>query len=84
MSHSRIGARPWRTALATAALLAGVAVAPATAQSPATSGGALVSPNCGTEPVELLAYFETGFDLPTKLSDGVHQAVPERDLEHPQ
>ena len=69
--HSRaLRARSWRTAFATSALLAGVMVAPVSAQSPApaASGGALVSPNCGTEPVQLLAYFETGFDLPTRSS----------------
>lgn len=27
------------------------------------------TPNCGTEPVTLNAYFETGFDLPFKLSE---------------
>ena len=39
-------------------------------------------PDCGTDPVELNAYFETGFDLPFKLVRGVHQAVPERHLGH--
>ncbi len=34
--------------------------------SAATDAGA---PSCGTEPVELRAYFETGFDLPFELAD---------------
>ena len=43
----------------------------------------MVTPNCGTEPVELLAYFETGFPIAAGSRRRVHQAVPERHLEHP-
>ncbi len=79
MFHSRaLRARSWRTAFATSALLAGVLVAPVSAQSPApaASGAAMASPNCGTDPVQLLAYFETGFDLPTKLSEEFTKQFP--------
>jgi raffinose/stachyose/melibiose transport system substrate-binding protein len=37
------------------------------ASSPTTA--AAEAPDCGTEPVELNAYFETGFDLPFELSE---------------
>ena len=33
-------------------------------------------PTCGTDPVELNAYFETGFDLPFKLSDEFTKQFP--------
>ena len=33
-------------------------------------------PICGTDPVELNAYFETGFDLPFKLSDEFTKQFP--------
>ena len=33
-------------------------------------------PNCGTDPVELNAYFETGFDLPFKLSEEFTKQFP--------
>ncbi|MCZ4345431.1 extracellular solute-binding protein [Devosia neptuniae] len=35
----------------------------------ATAGTALAAPSCGTDPVVLNAYFETGFPLPTRLAD---------------
>ena len=49
------------------------AAAPSTAPSAgaasdAPSASAAAGPTCGTEPVTLNAYFETGFDLPFKLS----------------
>ncbi|MEO8608856.1 MAG: ABC transporter substrate-binding protein [Chloroflexota bacterium] len=34
------------------------------------------TPSCGTEPVTLNAYFETGFDLPFKLSDEFAKQYP--------
>lgn len=71
MNHAR-GARPMVTALATAALVAGVLAAPVGAQSPAASG----SPSCGTEPVELLAYFETGFPFQQALADEFTKQFP--------
>ena len=73
MTHSRYGARPWWTALATAALIAGVLAAPTAAQSPAAP---MVSPNCGTDPVELLAYFESGFTLPQELAKEFTKQFP--------
>jgi raffinose/stachyose/melibiose transport system substrate-binding protein len=73
VSHSRHRARPWGTALATAVLMAGALVAPVSAQG---SAAPLVSPNCGTDPVKLLAYFETGFDLPTALSTEFTKQFP--------
>jgi len=57
--------------------------APATAaptQVPATQAPTAVppaaTPNCGTQPVVLNAYFETGFDLPFKLSDEFTKEYP--------
>ena len=41
------------------------------------------APTCGTDPVTLKTYIETGFPLPKALSRRVHEAVPERDLRHP-
>ena len=57
----------------------------ASATAPAASGGtsasptgsaAAAGPNCGTDPVELNAYFETGFDLPFKLSEEFTRQYP--------
>jgi raffinose/stachyose/melibiose transport system substrate-binding protein len=44
------------------------ATAAATAAPTATTAPTAVVPNCGTAPVVLNGYFETGFDLPFKLS----------------
>jgi raffinose/stachyose/melibiose transport system substrate-binding protein len=60
------------------------ATAPASAAAPSESAGAAPSgsaaaaagPNCGTDPVKLNAYFETGFDLPFKLSDEFTKQFP--------
>ncbi len=41
------------------------------AQSAATAVATQSAPTCGTAPVTLNAYFETGFDLPFKLSDEI-------------
>src|SRR4051794_24871369 len=41
--------------------------------SPSTAAG---GPDCGTDPVTLSAYFETGFDLPFKLSDEFTKQYP--------
>jgi raffinose/stachyose/melibiose transport system substrate-binding protein len=43
--------------------------------SPSTSAAAS-GPDCGTEPVKLNAYFETGFDLPFKLSEEFTKQYP--------
>ena len=49
--------------------------------SPSASAAA-AGPDCGTDPVKLNAYFETGFDLPFKLSEEFTKQYPERDLGH--
>jgi len=49
------------------------------AAAPAASGGYSLppgAPTCGTDPVKLNAYFETGFDLPFKLSDEFTKQYP--------
>jgi raffinose/stachyose/melibiose transport system substrate-binding protein len=48
---------------------AGPSVAP-------SASAAAAGPTCGTDPVELNAYFETGFDLPFKLSDEFTKQFP--------
>ncbi|MCM5553328.1 ABC transporter substrate-binding protein [Pleomorphomonas sp. NRK KF1] len=40
------------------------------------SGGAVAAPSCGTDPVVLNAYFETGFPLPTKLAEEFTRQFP--------
>ena len=35
----------------------------------AATDAVVATPNCGTDPVVLNAYFETGFDLPFKLAE---------------
>jgi raffinose/stachyose/melibiose transport system substrate-binding protein len=78
VSRQRGGrARAWAATLAITAVTVGVTAAPAGAQSGSPApGGALVEPNCGTEPVELLAYFETGFALPRALADEFTKQFP--------
>jgi raffinose/stachyose/melibiose transport system substrate-binding protein len=53
--------------------MTGVAVTPVAAQE---TSPALPSPNCGTEPVELLAYFETGFPIAQALADEFTKQFP--------
>ncbi len=56
----------------------------ATAAAPSSSAGsespsassAAAAPDCGTAPVTLSAYFETGFDIPFKLSDEFTKQFP--------
>ena len=48
----------------------------AAASSEPSSSGAAAGPNCGTQPVKLNAYFETGFDLPFKLSEEFTKQYP--------
>ncbi len=43
---------------------------------PRRASGGLSSPNCGTEPVELLAYFETGFPYQQALADEFTKQFP--------
>jgi raffinose/stachyose/melibiose transport system substrate-binding protein len=42
----------------------------------ATAGTAIAAPSCGTDPVVLNAYFETGFPLPTRLSEEFTKQFP--------
>ena len=67
----------------TTAPSAGTSAAPATtapsvsAPSEAPSASAVAAgPSCGTDPVVLNAYFETGFDLPFKLSEEFTKQFP--------
>jgi raffinose/stachyose/melibiose transport system substrate-binding protein len=50
--------------------------APAATAVPATAAPVATGPNCGTAPVVLNAYFETGFDLPFKLSEEFTKQYP--------
>ncbi len=53
------------------------AVSAGPGESAAPSGSATAAgPDCGTGPVELNAYFETGFDLPFKLSEEFTKQFP--------
>jgi raffinose/stachyose/melibiose transport system substrate-binding protein len=60
--------------------IAPTAVTPtATASVPAASASAsavAAGPTCGTDPVVLNAYFETGFDIPFKLSEEFTKQFP--------
>jgi raffinose/stachyose/melibiose transport system substrate-binding protein len=83
--------RPTRLlGLAVAAILVGACATPgavsspsaapasvaATASAAASASGAAGGPTCGTAPVKLNAYFETGFDLPFKLSEEFTKQYP--------
>ena len=60
-----------------AVLLAGCAGAGSSAPQPGNSSAARPeAPTCGTSPVVLNAYFETGFDLPFKLSEEFTKQYP--------
>ena len=52
--------------------------APSTSGASTTPAGSATAagPSCGTGPVQLNAYFETGFDLPFKLSDEFTKQYP--------
>lgn len=66
--HRSQRVRAGAAVLATAALAAGVTSAPVAAQEEA--------PSCGTEPIELLAYFETGFPFQQALADEFSNQFP--------
>jgi raffinose/stachyose/melibiose transport system substrate-binding protein len=56
-------------------------VATASAEAPSASAAApsasvATTPSCGTDPVVMNAYFETGFDLPFKLSEEFTKQFP--------
>ncbi len=62
-----------------AASAAATAAAPSASSQSSTApseSAAAVGPSCGTDPVELNAYFETGFDLPFKLSEEFTKEFP--------
>ena len=50
--------------------------APSATEAPAAAAPAVTDVTCGTEPVVLNAYFETGFDLPLKLSEEFTKQYP--------
>lgn len=47
-----------------------------TLSAAAMAGSALAAPSCGTDPLVLNAYFETGFPLPTRLADEFTKQFP--------
>jgi raffinose/stachyose/melibiose transport system substrate-binding protein len=51
-------------------------IAPAATTVPATAVPVATGPSCGTDPVVLNAYFETGFDIPFKLADEFTKQYP--------
>ena len=65
------------SAAATAApTAAATPAAPSASTGAAPSESAVAAGPCGADPVELNAYFETGFDLPFKLSDEFTKQFP--------
>jgi raffinose/stachyose/melibiose transport system substrate-binding protein len=65
------------TSPSAAASVAPPSAAPsASVASEAPSASAAAGPTCGTEPVTLNAYFETGFDIPFKLSEEFTKQYP--------
>ena len=62
--------------MAPAATAVPATAAPAATAVPATAVPVVAGPNCGTAPVVLNAYFETGFDLPFKLSEEFTKQYP--------
>ena len=73
-------AAPGATAPSTAPSVAPTVAAPSASGPEASvapsASAAAAGPTCGTDPVELNAYFETGFDLPFKLSDEFTKQFP--------
>ena len=68
---------PAATPAAPAATEAPATEAAAAPPSPAATEAAAASgPSCGTDPVVLNAYFETGFDIPFKLADEFTKQFP--------
>jgi raffinose/stachyose/melibiose transport system substrate-binding protein len=67
--HGTSGARAKVTALALTAALTALVPTMVVAQDE-------TAPSCGTEPVELLAYFETGFPFQTALADEFTKQYP--------
>lgn len=63
-------------ATAPAAATSAPEAAPAPAATAAPAAGSVSAPSCGTDPVTLNAYFETGFELPFKLSEEFTKQYP--------
>jgi raffinose/stachyose/melibiose transport system substrate-binding protein len=53
-----------------------VSAAPSATGAAPSASAAAAGPDCGTDPVVLNAYFETGFDLPFKLSEEFTKQFP--------
>jgi raffinose/stachyose/melibiose transport system substrate-binding protein len=68
-------ATPGAVSTSAAATPAASASTTGASSAPSTSATA-AGPNCGTQPVKLNAYFETGFDLPFKLSEEFTKQFP--------
>ncbi len=69
-------ATPSPSAAATAAPTVAAPSASGEASTAPSASAAAAGPSCGTDPVVLNAYFETGFDLPFKLSDEFTKQFP--------
>ena len=80
------GVRPPRSVAARAAgsrrVIAAASVATASASPPAGKAPTFAAA-CGTKPVTMEGYFETGFPAPDRADERVHAAVPEREVAHP-
>jgi raffinose/stachyose/melibiose transport system substrate-binding protein len=70
------GAVSTPTAAASAAATPAGPSASAEGSAAPSESAAAAGPNCGTDPVTLNAYFETGFDLPFKLSEEFTKQFP--------
>src|SRR3954453_22752798 len=68
-------AAPAATAAAPSASSSAASESPSGSES-ASASAAAAGPDCGTDPVTLSAYFETGFDLPFKLSEEFTKQYP--------
>jgi raffinose/stachyose/melibiose transport system substrate-binding protein len=69
-------ASPGAVSTATPAATAAETQAPSSAGGESPSSSAAAGPTCGTDPVTLSAYFETGFDIPFKLSEEFTKQYP--------
>ena len=69
-------AAPGTESTPAAATNAPASVAPPEVSAQPSASAAAAGPDCGTDPVELNAYFETGFDLPFRLSEEFTKQFP--------
>ena len=60
----------------TTAAPSAAATTPAESAAAPSESAAATTPDCGTDPVVMNAYFETGFDLPFKLSEEFTKQFP--------